>query len=96
MRPVRLLISTLVIALASCQKNSDMVPALAVKQEVFGTLPDGREVKIFTLTNKNGLEARVTEYGAILVSMKTPDASGKPADITHGYDTLEGWLTNTS
>jgi aldose 1-epimerase len=96
MRPARLLISALVIALASCQKTPDMVLAPAVKQELFGTLPDGREVKIFTLTNKNGLEARVTEYGAILVSMKTPDASGKLADITHGYDTLEGWLTNTS
>jgi aldose 1-epimerase len=96
MRLVRQLISALVIALASCQKNHGMTQAPAVKQEIFGTLPDGREVKIFKLTNKNGLEARVTEYGAILVSMKTPDASGKLADITHGYDTLDGWLTNTS
>ena len=59
-------------------------------------MPDGRQVKIFTLTNKNGLKARVTEYGAILVSMETPDKTGKLADLTHGYDTLEGWLTNTS
>ena len=28
--------------------------------------------------------------------METPDKSGKMADITHGYDTLDGWLTNTS
>lgn len=34
-------------------------------------MPDGREVKGFTLTNKNGLKARVTEYGAILVAMET-------------------------
>ncbi|MDP3851739.1 MAG: aldose epimerase family protein [Luteolibacter sp.] len=68
----------------------------AVKQEVFGKMSDGREVKIFTLTNQNGLEARVTEYGAILVSMKTPDKVGKSADITHGYDDLAGWLTNTN
>jgi aldose 1-epimerase len=59
-------------------------------------MPDGKKVKIFTLTNKNGLEAKVTEYGAILVSLKTPDKAGKSADITHGYDSLEGWLTNTS
>jgi aldose 1-epimerase len=59
-------------------------------------MPDGRAVKIFTLTNANGLRARVTEYGAILVSMETPDKAGKLADLTHGYDTLEGWLTNTS
>ncbi len=59
-------------------------------------MPDGREVRIFTLTNSNGLRARVTEYGAILVSMETPDKAGRLADLTHGYDSLEGWLTNTS
>jgi aldose 1-epimerase len=71
-------------------------PNSQMKQEIYGKMPDGSEVKIFTLTNKNGLKARVTEYGAILVSMETPDKSGKSADITHGYDTLDGWLTNTS
>ncbi len=91
-----MLISTLAIGLVACQKNPGMNDSSAVKQEVFGKMPDGREVRIFTLTNKNGLKARVTEYGAILVSMETPDKSGKTADITHGYDTLEGWLTNTS
>jgi aldose 1-epimerase len=57
-------------------------------------MPDGREARIFTLRNHNGLKARVTEYGAILVSMETPDQAGNPADITHGFDTLEGWLNN--
>ena len=96
MKKTYLMISALVIGLASCQKNPGMNTTSAVKEEVFGKMPDGRDAKIFTLTNKNGLKARVTEYGAILVSMETPDKSGKSADITHGYDTLEGWLTNTS
>jgi aldose 1-epimerase len=91
-----LILSALAIGLTSCQKTSRIASSSAVKQEVFGKMPDGTEVKIFTLTNKNGLKARVTEYGAILVSMETPDKSGKIADITHGYDTLDGWLTNTS
>jgi aldose 1-epimerase len=69
---------------------------LTMKQDVYGKLPDDREVKIFTLTNRNGLRAKITEYGAILVSMETPDKAGKVADITHGYDTLEGWLANPS
>ncbi len=65
-----------------------------VTQEAFGHLPDGREVRIFTLTNRHGLRARVTEYGAILVSMEAPDRAGKSADLTLGYDTLAGWLDN--
>jgi aldose 1-epimerase len=70
--------------------------AAAPKVETFGKMPDGREVKMFTLANKKGLTAKVTEYGAILVSMQVPDREGKLADVTHGYDTLEGWLGNTS
>ncbi|MEO5914888.1 MAG: aldose epimerase family protein [Luteolibacter sp.] len=96
MKKTHLLISALAIGLIACQQNTAMAKEANVKTEVYGKLPDGKEVKIFTLTNKNGLKARVTEYGAILVSMETPDKSGKMADITHGYDTLAGWLTNTS
>jgi aldose 1-epimerase len=70
--------------------------ANSVTAERFGQLPDGREVKLFTLTNKHGLRARVTEYGAILVSMETPDRNGTLADLTHGFDTLDGWLTNAA
>jgi len=66
-----------------------------VKEETYGRMPDGRELKIYTLTNGD-VKARVTEYGAILVSLETPDKNGKTADLTHGYDTLAGWLTNTS
>jgi aldose 1-epimerase len=65
-----------------------------VTQEVFGHLPDGREVRIFTLTNRHGLRARVSEFGAVLVSMEAPDRFGKNADITLGYDTLAGWMDN--
>ncbi len=65
-------------------------------ESVYGKMPDGREVKIYTLTNAAGMEAKVTEYGAILVSLKTPDKNGVFADVAHGYDTLAGWLTNTS
>lgn len=72
-----------------------MAPLSSETQEIFGKMPDGRAVKIFTLTNQNGLKARVTEYGAILVSMETPDKCGNFADLTHGFDTLAGWLTNT-
>ena len=59
-------------------------------------MPDGRDVKIFTLTNKNGIVAQITEYGATLVSVETPDQHGQSADITHGFDTLDGWLNNAA
>lgn len=79
-----------------CGKPSETATGERIETALYGTLPDGREAQIFTLTNAHGLRARVTEYGAILVSMEIPDKEGKLADVTLGYDTLEGWLTNTS
>lgn len=65
-----------------------------VTRSHFGTLPDGREVGLYTIANANGLRARVCDYGALLVSMETPDREGALADLTHGFDTLGGWLNN--
>lgn len=60
------------------------------------TMPDGRILHTYTLTNKNGLKAEVSEYGATLISMMVPDRDGNLADVTLGYDTTDGWLSNTS
>lgn len=60
----------------------------------YGTTPCGREVRLFTLTNRHGLTAKVCTFGALLVSMEVPDRDGIRADITHGFDALDGWLVN--
>lgn len=67
-------------------------PTMDVRKELFGRLPDGTAVDIYTLTNKAGLEARIMTYGAILVSLKTPDRAGALADVNLGFDSLEGYL----
>ncbi|MFT3991160.1 MAG: aldose epimerase family protein [Luteolibacter sp.] len=66
----------------------------SIRGESYGLLPDGREVRLFTLTNASGLRARVTDFGAILVSLEAPDKAGKPADLTLGRDALEEWQNN--
>jgi aldose 1-epimerase len=67
----------------------------ALKQDRFGTTTDGHEVVVYTLTNRNGVEARITNYGATLVSLKVPDRHGKLADVVLGYDSYEGYLGNS-
>ena len=64
----------------------------AVQREIFGKTKDGEPVEIFTLTNSQGLKARVMTWGATLVSLHTPDRHGALADITLGFDTLDGYL----
>lgn len=63
-----------------------------LKKESFGKLPDGTQVDVYTLTNKNGVEAKITNYGATLTSVKVPDRNGKMDDVVLGYDSIDGYL----
>ena len=63
-----------------------------VKSEVWGKMPDGREVSLFTLTNEKGTRVRVAEYGALLVSIETADRDGELGNITLSYPSLEDAL----
>lgn len=48
----------------------------------------------FTLTNKNGIFAKLTDFGAVLISLFVPDKNGKLDDIVLGFDTLEKYFSN--
>lgn len=69
---------------------------MPITKEQYGKGPDGREVYIFTLTNSNGTIARVTNYGAILVSLEVADRDGRLADVTLGFDELDGWVNKNA
>lgn len=77
--------------------NAESKPAAeaakaGIKKDVFGKTGDGEAVDIYTLTNANGMEARITNYGGIVVSLKTPDRNGKLDDVVLGCDTLDEYL----
>lgn len=62
-----------------------------VKMAIWGHMADGTAVPIYTLTSGQ-IEVRVMAYGAKLVSVRTPDKTGKVADIELGFDSLDGYL----
>jgi aldose 1-epimerase len=62
-----------------------------VHKQVFGKLANCTSVDLYVLTNKNGVQAAITNYGARLVSLKAPDRNGKFADILLGYDDAAGY-----
>jgi aldose 1-epimerase len=49
-------------------------------------------VDIFTLRNANGVEARICNYGGIVVSLKVPDRHGHFGDVVLGFDRLDDYL----
>ncbi len=64
-----------------------------VTKAVFGDMPDGTKVDIYTLED-GAIKARIMTYGARVVSLDAPDRSGKAADIVLGYDTLAPYLAD--
>ena len=70
--------------------------AATIKQAEFGKTKEGTAVQIFTLTNKKGMEARITNYGGILVSLKAPDRGGAMADVVLGFDNLQDYIDKNS
>ncbi len=53
-------------------------------------------MQIYTLTNRNGCEARITNYGGIVVSLKVPDRNGHLDDVVLGHDDLAGYEAHPS
>ncbi|HUN60608.1 MAG TPA: aldose epimerase family protein [Candidatus Sulfotelmatobacter sp.] len=67
-----------------------------IQINAFGKTRDGNTVYSFTLSNKEGLQAEIINYGADLVSLKVPDRSGNRADVVLGYDTVAGYEEDKS
>lgn len=62
-----------------------------VDKTKFGTTKDGQAVDLYTLTNANGMVARVITYGALLTELHVPDRAGTTADVVLGFKTLEAY-----
>ena len=65
-----------------------------IKKQAFGMTESRQVVELYTLTNANGMEARIMTYGGAVVSLKAPDRNGKLGDVVLGYETLDGYLKN--
>ena len=63
-----------------------------VKKKSFGKTPEGQPVDIYTLTNSRGAEAKITNYGGILTSLRIPDRNGKFDDVVLGFDNVDAYL----
>lgn len=80
----------------STQSPAQNPPAMETKaKRLFGLMPDGQEIYEYTLSNKNGVEVKVINYGGIITSVIAPDRNGVMEDVVLGYDSLSGYLKET-
>lgn len=63
-----------------------------ITESSFGTLPDGREATLYTLTNASGMVAKISNLGGVIAELHVPDRDGALADVCHGYDNVAAYI----
>lgn len=89
------LIVAIILVLAGCksgktaEESGQKNPKCKVEKSLFGMMPDGDSVMLYTLTNEQDIKITITNYGGIITGIHTPDKNGKTTNITLGFDNLE-------
>ncbi len=81
--------------LAGCASHTQIASSANISRVPFGKTADGTPVDLYTLRNTKGAEAKISNYGGLVISLKVPDKHGQLGDVTLGYDNLEGYLKDT-
>ena len=88
---MKIKIATLFISilfLAACAKKEDKP---SVKKDTWGQA-DGKEISLYTLTNKNGMVVKITNWGSRVTSIIVPDKNGKFENVVLGFDSLKSYI----
>ena len=65
-----------------------------LKREDFQAVVQGKETDLYTLTNAQGMEVSITNYGGSLVSIMVPDRDGNMANVIQGHDCIQDCLSS--
>ena len=79
------------LLLAACGSQEPKITLFS--NEAFQTEADGKPVGIYTL-RAGDVTMQVTNYGARVVSLWTPDRAGNYEDIVLGYETIDRYINN--
>ena len=74
---------------------STIALATVMQATQFGSY-EGKPVTLYTLKNRNGMVAKIMDYGATVVSLTAPDRKGKYEEVTLGFDSFDPYLTQTA
>lgn len=81
------------LALVGCQSSKENATTKSgLDPEKFITTVDGKNVALYTLVNKNGVEACITNYGGRVVSLMVPDKEGNFKDVVLGHDSIADYI----
>ncbi len=65
---------------------------MTIEKKLWGKLPDGRDVHLYSIDGGSGVSADIAAFGGIITSLRAPDRSGNIGEIGLGFDSLAGYL----
>ena len=68
---------------------------MSIKVEKINKIIDNKEIYIYSLSNENGLTARIMNYGGVILSLDIPDKNGDKRDVVLGFGDLDDYTTST-
>ena len=80
------------MVVCSCAHQTEQLTKSGLNPENFKAEVDGKSTNLYTLVNKNGVEACITNYGGRLVSLMLPDKDGKFIDVVLGHDSIADYV----
>ena len=95
---VNVFICGMVLIFFGCSRETEIMEAgrkMNIVKQDFGKTAEETAVLLYTLTNDNGVEVKITNYGGIVVSLLVPDRNGKLDDVVLGYKTLKEYIKNS-
>ena len=66
---------------------------MVISEDTWGEFK-GKEVKLFTLTNENGMVLKVTNYGGTITSISVPDKHDTFGNVVIGFDSLQNYIND--
>ena len=77
-------------ALFSCSPKSEV---MLIDSSAFNAEVDGKQVSLYTI-QEGDLTMQVTNFGARVVTLWTPDKAGNQEDVVLGYNNLDNYVNN--
>lgn len=87
---VSLIVAVVLLSGCSTPKKEEVKAKSSVSSKPFG-IYNGKQIFEYTLTNAQGMEVKVINYGGIIRSIKTPDSAGNLGDVVLGFDNIESY-----
>lgn len=89
----KVLLSGICIAMLACTSNKQSrLTKSGLDPQNFQTEVNGKQTNLYTLTNTNGMEVCITNFGGRIVSIMVPDRNGEFQDVVLGFDSITNYI----